>query len=254
MNLPLLTGSIQQAAAASGVTAQADIDHWWKMDTGVGSDIADAVGSKNLAVTNATSVSATSWKGASLDVVGFDGGWPGSNDKLDVDGSTAFTGDNISFTFWMYPTATPGNYDHFFAQPAHGSFGSGKGLGLYWISNNLNFWVNHYNSKKATISMPASDEWHHVACVLDVSGSLQRIYVTTEDGSTTSGTDYTAAVVSPLNGFTGDITSFKFSIGGAWGYYAPFRVSDFRVYGKTLSQAEVEAISGDGTPGDADWP
>jgi hypothetical protein len=97
-----------------------------------------------------------------------------------------------------------------------------------------------------TTSTFDDDSWHHVACVVDGSGTSAGvdIYV---DGVSQSTSNY---YLSNINGNTMTNTE-PFEIGNSWGlasYYLDGNVDEFSVWDKELSSGEVADIWNEGSP------
>jgi hypothetical protein len=199
----------------------------WKMDEGTGDTLTDASGTGNA--------------GHLAYGLGYvQGGFPrarfpnpyalsfdGSDDKIQLKAHTRLPALNVPKTvaFWLHPKRHGPNQSVC-------SFGSSAGeLGFSILQSSM--LVARHAGVQLPTSVPAFDQWHHVALIFD--GQRTSVFV---DGAMVASKDGGA-------GGSGAITGVN--VGGGGNNNARMLLDDFRLYARALTEAEVRGLA-DGQP------
>jgi len=275
-------------APAGGVTAVADLEQWWKLNEGTGTSAANAVDGGTALTHVSVTHGANGNRTSNEDVVDYDGN-AGYSEVSIIQASNNHpnyesVGDSlmqaaVSVTFWMkIETDTDGHdlrdWECPFIASSVGAWRDGMGCYFHTTSGTdtgnwpnitgLWFWTakgeisgdsgvtNYLNSYAGAAIASNAAGWHHVACVVDAPTSIM-IYI---DGS--AGTQITSggSILTPrLEDDTVhrhlSLAAFHKRGNDGTAYLSPLDLSDFRIYDKALSGAEVSAIASTGSP---DWP
>lgn len=243
----ILASQTANFSLPASVVAENDINHWWKMNTGntTGTDVGLAsVTRRNLTFTSVTTDS--------------NGNRTSSEDCNVFNGSSAFgvtaTGAETttvmsvaSYSFWIKPSGTPGEWDTIFM--CMETSGWKRGIGCAYTGGDLRFWAGDgtaspYSNTYSSSAYPSTGSWAHVACVLDYASGVRKIYINGSEGTKTGGD------VEPTQTGSGHV----FSVGssshatGNANYFWPGNISDFRIYDIALSASQVASIYA------GDWP
>lgn len=130
------------------------------------------------------------------------------------------------------------------------------GAGMYYDpsspSEGLHFFCGGTGAayqRVSSVGAPNVGEWFHIACVLDVTGSIHKAYL-----NGTAGANYSAsAVLPPQKLDSSPITYINIGALGATHvnspfHYFPVQASDFRWYNVALTDAQIQEIV------EGDWP
>ena len=244
-------------APASGPTASANIVHWWKFDdtNGTCADTGNAASTQDATNDGATNTVNGNRTG-DTDVINYDG----TNDMsyvpvTDVSANILIVGDAIyasvfSLSLWVkVHTGSLANYDIICTSASTTSWYDGIGIYAETATSKLKFWcanVTKSYTNNASIGIIADNDWHHIACVLDVGNTIQQIYL---DG--VAGTAF-GLPVQPLGfkarGALGFANGELYGGYGHMSYWSPIELSDFRIYDIALSAEQITTIA------NGDWP
>ncbi len=213
-------------------TAHADVTAglvgWWKLDDGSGTSAADSIGSNSGTLTNGlTWTSGKRLGGLSLD---------GSNDYVQITSSAiAANLTNSSVTAWVKPSALAGEQI---------IYGEDSGSGIIWrlelSGTGAEFSIYNGSWHAASgATVLQTGIWYHLAGTLNSTGGMT-VYV----NGVQDGTD---ANTSPSSGGIVSVELGRYTNGGGNGYLNG-TIDDVRIYSRTLTAQEVNAIYLAGTP------
>lgn len=199
---------------------------YWKLDEAVGNTSYDFSGSDNNGTWINSPVSTSSCKFGSCMV------FNGSNNYIQASSAIAFGTGSFSVSFWLRATGTD-SYDAIFdeggpmssAVPGYQLFLSGGAL-RYNMSDGAGHWQELVVGNSPDLR---DNKWHNFVWSYD--GSNSRFYV-----------DNKLLDTDPWTYGTGSPTA-QFKIASSWVNSFRGAIDDFRVYNRSLSTAEIEAIN-----------
>lgn len=151
--------------------------------------------------------------------------------------------NTFSVSFWIKCTAAPVSFDGFLGSTT--SINWNDGFGFYHAGNILYFFVNHYNSNKASVPFTAATtalNWNHIVGVYDGTLGSDNIKL------------YINGVVGTNDALTVNLTGTanEFEIGRMQGtgtsYMGAARYDETAIFNTALSASDVTAIYNSGTP------
>ena len=253
---------------SSGVTEQASVLHWWKMNdsavTQVDSIVNDPV--SNLTGVNADLVSSGRTVGGSaINVIGYNpvAGQAGTGDAYSKAGDALinFEGSPKTFSFWLKlpdanTTYTGGTYRGILGCTSNGAWFDGMYIYMYGgvlrfgvvdAGTGTKWWQAAHYAGIATTPLTDDNDWHHVACVLDDGADLQQIYMDGVAGTAASDPLTTAV---PVGSWWFGVGAILYASSPSEGNYTDMQISDIRIYSAALDATQVAAVY---NSGDGDW-
>jgi hypothetical protein len=240
----LVSGATLNTAGASGIA------HWWKLDDSATSP-ADSGPIGSTLVASSVPLLISEGLGAGLkDSMYFDGvGSPA--DYFSTAATTNMVAQIRSFSVWLN-IYTMAGWDTFFN--VHDGNGFVNGGFSLWSNNgsDLDFGVNKYNTSARAVGVAtggagAAANWIHVVCVCDFPANFGQIYVDKVAGTAVSTTLLDPTLNAALT--SAWITSTTLTIGAvrpSYTFACDSEMSDFRIYDRALTQADIDTIYGAG--------
>lgn len=174
----------------------------------------------------------------STSVIGGSGYFDAVNDTLATPTSTALNMRTGAFQidFWMYPTASPGQY-----MGPFGTNNAGGNGGIFFAnrSGNLDFTNNYDTAGVISTPYPKLNQWHHIALVRN-SSNVRSFYLNgVRVGSLSNAVDFdqTQFIIGAYNA----------SFGGWPGYVSNFRA----IIGANIADPTLSTIAVPTTPNTA---